>query len=212
MMLSVVGGSIVSGQIISRLGKYKFLTTIGIAIVIFGFFLLSKMTVSTTQTELVMRMIITGIGLGLTMPVFTLAVQNAFDYSKLGVVTASSQLFRSVGGVMGVTVLGNLMNSKLKDKLPGFFEKIQNIQSINVSQSQISTPNIILEKIKGAFASSITEIFFIEMIVLIFAFAISFFLKEIPLRKTHDEGAQEIGKELAAEEGNLPSQNEPNIL
>lgn len=206
MMLSVVGGSIISGQIISRLGRYKFLTIIGIAIVVLGLFLLSKMTVSTTQTELVVRMIITGIGLGLTMPVFTLSVQNAFPYSKLGVVTASSQLFRSVGGVLGITILGNLMNSKLKDKLPGFFEKIQNISS--VSQTQIPGSNIILEKIKGAFASSITEIFFVEMFVIVFAFFVSFFLKEIPLRKTH-EGPIEVGRELAAEEGTFPPKDEP---
>lgn len=206
MMLSIVGGSILSGQIISRLGKYRFQTTLGIAIVIFGLFLLSKMNISTTQAELVDRMIITGLGLGLTMPVFTLAVQNAFDHSKLGVVTASSQLFRSVGAVLGVTILGNLMNSKLESKLPGFFNKIQDIQNIN--PSQIKGSSVIFVKIKGAFASSITEIFFIEMFVLVFAFVISFFLKEIPLRKTHHEGFTQIGKELAVEEGDFPSKDE----
>lgn len=204
MMLSVVLGSIVSGQTISRLGKYKPQTIIGILIIITGLYLLSKMTASATQGELVLRMIITGLGLGLTMPVFTLAVQNAFEYSKLGVVTASSQLFRSLGAVVGVTLLGSLMNLKLKDKLPGFFDQIQNVQNVqNLNGQQM--------RIKEAFASAITEIFFIEIFVLIFAFLVSFFLKEIPLRKTHHEGFAEIGEELAAEEGNIPAKDEPRF-
>lgn len=203
MMLSVVLGSIISGQIISRLGKYRFLTTLGIGIVIIGLFLLSKMSVSTTQGELVTRMIITGVGLGLTMPVFILAVQNAFDHSRLGVVTASTQLFRSIGAVLGVTLLGSFMNIKLKDKLPGFFEQIQNVQDISASNIQIPGGAAIVAKIKAAFASSITEIFFIEIFILLLAFVISFFLKEIPLRKTHQEGFSTVGRELAAEEGTL---------
>lgn len=209
MMLSVVGGSIVSGQTISRLGKYKPQTMIGILIVISGLYLLSKMSVSTTQTDLVLRMILVGLGLGLTMPVFTLAVQNAFEHSKLGVVTASSQLFRSLGAVVGVTFLGSLMNLKLKDKLPGFFDQIQNIQNVNGSATQNPKFAMIFIKIKEAFASSITEIFFIEIFILAFAFIISFFLKEIPLRKTHQEGFSEVGMELAREEGNIPSKDEP---
>lgn len=215
MMLSVVAGSVVSGQIISRIGRYKILSILGTGIVIIGFFLLSKMSVSTTQGELVLRMIVVGIGIGLTMPVFTLAVQNAFEHSKLGVVTSSSQLFRSLGGVVGVTLLGSLLNLKLKDKLPGFFDQIQNIQNgQNLSATQTQSPVFaaILLKIKNAFSSSITEIFFIEIFVLGFAFIISFFLREIPLRKTHHEGISEFGREFAAEEGNIPSKDEPEIV
>jgi len=213
MMLSVVGGSIISGQMISRFGKYKIMSVLGIGIVIIALYLLSKMTASTTQSELVVRMIITGLGLGLTMPVFTLAVQNAFEHSKLGVVTASSQLFRSLGGVVGVTFLGSLLNLKLKDKLPGFFDQVQNIQNVqNINASHQSAGfAIALLKIKSAFSSAITEIFFLEIFVLAFAFVISFFLKEIPLRKTH-EGLEEIGRELAVDEGTFSSNEEPVVF
>lgn len=212
MMLSIVAGSIISGQTISRFGRYKPQTIIGFSIFIFGLFLLSGMSPLTKENELIIRMVITGLGLGLANPVFTLAVQNAFDYSKLGVVTSSSQLFRSIGGVMGVTILGNLMNGKLKDRLPGLFDKLQNIQNTGVSQSQFSGSSVILEKIKNAFSSSITELFLIEMFVLIFALFIAFFLKEIPLRKSHHEGVDEIGRELAAEEGTFASDEEPVVF
>lgn len=207
MMLSIVAGSIISGQTISRFGRYKPQTIIGFLIFISGLFLLSRMTSSTSENELILRMVITGLGLGLTNPVFTLAVQNAFDYSRLGVVTSSSQLFRSIGGVMGVTILGNLMNTKLRDKIPDLFDKVQNIQSTGMT-SQVPGSMAVLNKIKDAFASSITDLFLIETFVLVFALFVSFFLKEIPLRKTHHEGPSEFGRELAMEEGNFPSKDE----
>jgi len=61
-------------------------------------------------------MIITGLGLGVTLPIFTLVVQNAFDHSKLGVVTASTQLFRSIGGTVGTAVFGSVLNNALASK------------------------------------------------------------------------------------------------
>ncbi len=130
-------------------------------------------------------MIATGIGLGLTMPIFTLAVQNAFDHSRLGVATASTQLFRSIGGTVGTAILGGVLTSRLASYAV---------------------------KSKQAFATSITEVFLIAAVLLGISFIISFFLKEIPLRKTHVGVAEEAGKELAAEEGNIPSRNEPDLF
>jgi len=77
-------------------------------------------------------MIITGIGLGLTMPIFNVAVQNAFDHSKLGVVSASTQLFRSIGGTVGVAVLGGLLNSRLANRLANIQNDpfLQGLQSV----------------------------------------------------------------------------------
>lgn len=113
MMVGLVIASIVSGQIISRTGKYKWLAVIGMAITTIGMYLFSKMTAGTTNTELIRNMAITGIGLGVTMPIFTIVVQSAFDHSRLGEVTAASQLFRSIGGTVGTAVLGSVLNSQL---------------------------------------------------------------------------------------------------
>ncbi len=185
LMLSFVASSIVSGQLISRTGKYKWLAVFGLLDAAISVYFLSTMTASTTSLELLVRMLGTGIGLGLTMPIFTLAVQNAFDHSKLGVATASTQLFRSIGGTVGTAVLGGVLNNRL-------------------ANSPIKTREV--------FASSITEVFFIASILLGVSFVISFLLKEIPLRKTHAGGIEEAGKELAAEEGNIPSRSEPDLF
>lgn len=113
MMVGLVVASIVSGQIISRTGRYKWLAIIGMAITTIGMYLFSKMTAGTTNAELIRNMAITGIGMGVTMPIFTIVVQSAFDHSRLGEVTAASQLFRSIGGTVGTAVLGSVLNSQL---------------------------------------------------------------------------------------------------
>lgn len=119
MMLSMVGSSIISGQLVSRTGNYKILAVVGMATATFGMFLFSQIDQTTTSTELMLQMIIMGLGLGTTMPIFTLAVQNAFSHARLGEVTAGIQLFRSVGGTVGAAVLGGVMNAGLATQLTG---------------------------------------------------------------------------------------------
>lgn len=113
MMISLVIASTLSGQIISRTGKYKMLAIAGTAVIVFALFFFSTIDETTTNGMLILRMIVLGIGLGSTMPIFTLAVQSAFDRQRLGEVTAGSQLFRSVGGTVGTAILGGIMNSRL---------------------------------------------------------------------------------------------------
>ena len=122
MMLSLVIASALSGQIISRTGKYKLLAIIGTAIIVAGLFYFSTIGIHTTNFALILRMIVLGIGLGATMPIFTLAVQSAFPKERLGEVTAGTQLFRSVGGTVGTAILGGIMNSRLTTQM----ENLQN--------------------------------------------------------------------------------------
>lgn len=199
MTLGIVAGAVVTGQLISRIGKYKIMAIFGLALSTFAFFLLSRMDISTTQGELVLKMILMGVGLGVTFPIFNLVVQNAFDHSKLGVVTASTQLFRSIGGTVGTAVLGGILNSQISSKLGGF--------SINSIQSG-GAASVLPESVRVVFSSAITTVFFISVFFMLAAFATSFFLKEIPLRKTH-EGFAEAGEELAREEGEIPAADMP---
>jgi EmrB/QacA subfamily drug resistance transporter len=117
MMLSIVAGSMFSGQVMSRTGNYKVLAIVGMGIATIGMLLFSQINETTTQFSLILRMITMGVGLGLTMPIFTLAVQNAFTHDKLGQVTAGIQLFRTVGATVGGAVLGGVMNAGLDSRL-----------------------------------------------------------------------------------------------
>lgn len=117
LMFGLIAASIVTGQIMSRTGRYKWLAVTGMGIITIGMFLFSRMGIDTTNGELIRNMVIAGIGLGTTFPIFNLVVQNAFDHSKLGVVTAANQLFRSIGGTVGTAVLASLLNNRLQAQL-----------------------------------------------------------------------------------------------
>jgi EmrB/QacA subfamily drug resistance transporter len=119
MMLSLVVASAISGQVISRTGKYKALAVSGTAIIVIGLFYFSTLNAGMSNSSLVIRMIVLGIGLGATMPIFTLAVKSAFSQERLGEVTAGSQLFRNIGGTVGTAVLGGVMNYGLDKQLGG---------------------------------------------------------------------------------------------
>jgi MFS family permease len=239
LMLGMVAGSVVTGQLVSRTGRYKWMAIGGLAVGTTAFYLLSRMGTGTTQGELILRMVAAGAGLGVSFPVFNLAVQNAFDHSRLGVVTASTQLFRSVGGTVGTAILGGVMNSALAERL-GDLSSDPFIKMMGKSQSQVDLSHIdanklqsiltgqgraaiesklellppmtkpyamtafhdFSSKVKEAFAASVVEVFLISAIVMGVAFVVTFFLKEIPLRKTHAKNSvEEAGNALAVEEG-----------
>jgi MFS family permease len=119
LVLSMVTMSIGSGQIISRTGKYKPIAIVGVVLITIGMFLFSTMGVGTTHGALVFNMIVSGLGLGMLMPIFYVLVQSAFGQEKIGVLTASIQLFRSIGGSAGAAFFGGILNNGLVRHLQG---------------------------------------------------------------------------------------------
>ena len=120
MMLGMVLGAIVSGQALSRLGgRYRAQGLIGLATVATGMFLLSRMTEDTSFGMAVLNLVITGFGMGTTFPTFTIAVQNAVPHSLLGVATAATQFYRSIGGALGLAILGSLLAGRFATGLAG---------------------------------------------------------------------------------------------
>lgn len=117
MMGGLIVASAIAGQIVSRTGKYKALAVVGTALGVVGMYLFTKLDIATSRSALVRDMVVLGLGLGITLPIYTIVVQSAFDHGKLGVVTASTQLFRSVGGSVGVAVMGGIMNNGLAARL-----------------------------------------------------------------------------------------------
>jgi EmrB/QacA subfamily drug resistance transporter len=111
MMITMIIGSIVGGRMVYKIGV-KSQLFIGMVVMAAGFGLLSTMDVDTSKFTATLYMIILGIGMGLVMPILTLALQESFPKSELGVVTSSSQFFRAIGGTFGMTVLGAIMNHR----------------------------------------------------------------------------------------------------
>ncbi|QDX93918.1 DHA2 family efflux MFS transporter permease subunit [Brevibacillus laterosporus] len=111
MMLTMILTSVVGSRMVYRWGVKKQIL-VGMIIMATGFGFLTSMGIDTTKLTATSFMMVIGLGMGLVMPIITLALQESFPKSQLGVVTSSSQFFRSIGGTFGVTILGSVMNAK----------------------------------------------------------------------------------------------------
>jgi EmrB/QacA subfamily drug resistance transporter len=212
LMLGFIFSSIVGGQLLSRTGRYKILAMIGFIIAAIGMFLLSRMTPTTTQGEVVRNMLVTGLGIGVMMSLFTIVVQNAFPYRQLGEVTASLTFFRSIGSTMGVAVMGTIMTNGFQNALqsnipatlkriipanrlaqlenpqlllaPDFVAKIQHNFAALGPQGLVIFRQLI-EAIQKSLSTAITNVFFLGFIIMVLGFVTVLFLREIPLRKSN---------------------------
>ncbi|HLJ90986.1 MAG TPA: MDR family MFS transporter [Candidatus Angelobacter sp.] len=109
LLVGAVVGSMSSGQIITLMGRYKPIALLGSSLAAVGMFLMTLMDKNTTNGEVVRNMIITGVGMGLIQPIYTLVVQNVAPTAHRGAATASTQFFRSIGSTVGVAVFGSVM-------------------------------------------------------------------------------------------------------
>jgi EmrB/QacA subfamily drug resistance transporter len=113
LMLGATATSLVTGQLISRTGRYRWNVVLGPLVLAAGMFLLWRMTVDTTNGEAARNMVIAGIGLGSMMQVFVISVQNAVPRERIGSATALTQFTRQMGATIGVTIMGALVNHGL---------------------------------------------------------------------------------------------------
>lgn len=192
MVLTLTVVSLSAGQFISRTGRYKALAVTGTALVSAGILWLSTMSPSTTSGQLIEHMIVIGAGLGISMPIFNLVVQNAFEHARLGVVTASVQLSRSIGATVGVAVMGTLLNNRLSHNLGHLGHSISANQLSSLSAKSITAP------IKNALSTSITEVFLVSGALVSIAFVTSWFLKEVPLRTSQEHKPLGLSEEVNA--------------
>jgi len=109
LMMGAVIGSIVGGQAVSRTGTYKVVAIVGSLLVAIGMIFFARMTASTTWSYVVNGMVISGLGMGLLQPVYTLAVQNVAPRKQMGAATSSTIFFRSIGSTVGVAAFGSIM-------------------------------------------------------------------------------------------------------
>jgi EmrB/QacA subfamily drug resistance transporter len=232
LTLAFVAGSVFSGQMVSRTGRYKAIAIGGLIVATAALFVMSRMTASTSAASLVARMVAVGLGIGVTMPVFTLAVQNAFGHEKLGIATASTQLFRSIGATVGTAVLGSVLNARLAREMGSIASdpmiRLAGLSHVDANslQTVLTQPmrGILESKMphqafasfvsrsREAFAVSITETFLIASVLMGAAAVVTCFLREIPLRKSHEErSAAAAAAEVGVERCVLPAENEPEV-
>jgi EmrB/QacA subfamily drug resistance transporter len=215
MLLGVVIGSLSSGQILSRFGgHYRVQGIIGNALMAIGLGLFSSVTLQTGYTASVVYIVIIGLGLGITFPLYTIAVQNAVPYRVMGVVVSSIPFSRFIGGAFGLAILGSLLSHhfavEFMSSLPASIgsaippEQLSalahNPQALISPQAQTQLMDLLMHlqlplrpdfdqiilALRQSLVSAIREVFLIAFVVTLVALVISFFIKEIPLRKKQD--------------------------
>lgn len=234
MMIGFVIGSTISGQLVSRWGRYRILAVTGLAIACLGLFLFGLMTVHTTNPEIIRNMVVMGLGIGSTMPLFTIAVQNAFPHSVLGQVTATRQFFMSLGGAIGVPIMGALLNSGFKSNMTAHLSAP--LRALMAKQGASSVdPNTLISAeaqsairakfahlgpqgavlyhqfifaVRDGLALTMQPLFHLALAFMLSAFVVTLFLKEIPLRK-HQLAPQAV---VADEEADVVGAPEPLSL
>ena len=194
MILVSVAGSVVSGQIMSRTGRYKILAVTGSLMMLGSMLLLSTMTRETTIIGVLGRMFLFGVGMGLMMPVMSIASQNAAPQKYLGIVSAFTQFFQQVGGVIGIRVIGALFNARLASGLverltPDLVEKIQPEKLVDpLFRESLMTDlgpevwSIAEPQVQTAVATAITDNFLLAAAIVLISVLAIFRMKEIRLR------------------------------
>jgi EmrB/QacA subfamily drug resistance transporter len=118
LLIGLIGSSIVGGLIVSRTGRYKVLIITGLVIMTIGITLMTQLRADTSLPVFWLWMFIAGVGIGPTLSVFTIVVQNAVPFHKLGVATSNLTFFRQIGGSVGLAIAGTVFGQSLKDQLP----------------------------------------------------------------------------------------------
>ena len=118
LLIGVIFGSVTSGQLISRTGKYKVLILGALALLAVGSYLLTNLTSETDYVTMAVWMLIAGLGIGPTLAAFTIVIQNAVPMRELGVATSSLTFFRQIGGSVGLAVAGSLFANRLTTLVP----------------------------------------------------------------------------------------------
>jgi len=119
LLIGLIGSSIISGILVSRTGRYKVIILTGLVLMTVGITLMTQLKADTDITTLWAWMFITGAGIGPTLSVFTIVVQNAVPFSQLGVATSNLTFFRQIGGSVGLAVTGTIFGTRLVEELPG---------------------------------------------------------------------------------------------
>jgi predicted MFS family arabinose efflux permease len=184
LMLGAVTTSFISGQIVSRTGRYRPNTLIGPVVLGLGEFLLWKMDVNTTNAEAARNMVIAGIGLGMMMQIFVLSIQNSVSRREMGTATALSQFSRSIGATLGVTLMGVLVNQRLPAGAG------TELEGATLHRLPLAG--------REALANALQPAFLLAVVLCGLVFVVSLlWVREAPLRRELDETPAVVGDETS---------------
>ena len=194
MMFGLLGASTLTGFVMRRIKYYRYLGTLGVAVMIFGMWLLSQITPATPEWHVVADLIVVGLGIGTTFPLYLTAVQIALPRQYMGVASSQIQFWRNLGGTVGSAILGAVLANRLPDYLKTRVSDLHLPAQVANSLPKGGSANSILDPtllaklppafvhaIRLALSDTLHDIYIIAGLILIVALVSTVFLKEVPL-------------------------------
>ena len=208
-MLTAIGGSVLSGLALTLTGKYKWVAILGVVIDIVGTLMLVRLDASSSYTQLLVAMLVLGLGVGSGLAVYTTVVQNVYPH-KIGTASSTLVFFRQLGGTIGLAAMGSVLVSSY---VPAFHaalpDTLRHVMPASIlsafdnplillspdALSQIRSGfagygaqgtaafNILLQAVRTGLAQSVHNVFVLSLVIILFGLIAVFFLKEIPLRE-----------------------------
>lgn len=187
LMAALLVTSIVSGQLVSKTGRYKWLPITGTLIVGVSLVLLSTMTPSLATWILCSYLAVMGVGLGMSMQILILIVQNSFPVAQVGTATASNNYFRQIGASLGSAIVGSLFVARLTDllstRLPGGVGTGGGSNSFTPEVVK-HLPAAVRDVIVSSYNDALTPVFLYMVPLVVLAAVLLCFVQEKPLATT----------------------------
>jgi EmrB/QacA subfamily drug resistance transporter len=185
-LLPMMGGmltmSVASGRLIARFGTYRPFPIAGTLLGGVAMALLSTLSLDTSLHTIYAYMALLGIGLGMVMPVLTLAVQNTVEFRHMGVATSGATLFRSIGGSLGVAAFGALFSHGLQSRLEQALPADVTLPAALGPTAVQQLPAAVRDAYLHAFAASLHGVYLAATGVIAIAFVLAWFVERAPLR------------------------------
>nr|WP_221381180.1 MDR family MFS transporter [Actinoplanes polyasparticus] len=220
-VFGIMSGSIISGQLIARTGRYRIFPIIGSTLMVASLALFATIGADTPLWRVMLIMVLMGLGLGGNMQPMITAVQNAVSPREIGVATSSVTFFRSMGGTLGTAVFLSVLFNVLPGKISSAFQQAERTpefqQALAANPAQAQTlqqatggdalsdtsflnrlSDVVAHPFKVGFSDGIQVVFLLALAVMVIGLIVVFFLPEIPLsmRSAQQQRADDI---LAAE-------------
>jgi hypothetical protein len=204
--------SVVTGQVMTRVRRYRFVGSVGFGLMAAGFWLLGQTRPTTDPAEVVRDLVVIGLGIGTTLPLYLSAAQSAVPQRLAGVATSQATFWRNVGSTVGVAVLGSILSQELPGKIQTAVsslglpvQALAGAQTGGTAQSLFdpdhlaAIPAPVVAAIRGALADTLQGMFLETSALLAAAIALSLFLTEVRLR-AHDAAEQTGASQVTGRE------------
>ena len=223
LLVGLMGGSIGSGLLISRLGRYKWLMVGGAVVMVIGGYLLTHLTADISDWTLWAYMLALGFGIGPSMAGFTVVVQNLVPLNRLGVATSTLTFLRQIGASVGLAVAGTVFSTQFANRLPDAFaahgvpqpaipqlvklsELLQSVgngrpvlEHIFTGPAAVLIPRIIAAA-NEALALAIGDLFWVTVIAGVLGLTFTLMLRDRPLRSAREIRAEATGEQVVPEQ------------